>query len=160
MANIAPFTFNAPFQTASPVLTGQQMPPGVPPMGNMPMQGSMYPQMPQSTLTGRYVASADEIMPQEVSMSAVPSLFPLADGSAIIAKKWANDGKIETVRYTADVQDDKALEDAPGISLVDIMETLDDMQDVLESIKKSTAKPPASKRSASAKKEAENAEND
>lgn len=120
-----------------------------------PQMSSVQPQqIQQSQLLGRYVASADEITPQEVSMGNAPSLFPLADGSAIIAKQWANDGTIKTVRYSAELSDDSS--DAPSVSLMDVMNQLDDMQDAINALQKSLEKKPATttKRTA-AKKEAD-----
>lgn len=85
------------------------------------------------SLLGRVVNSAAEITPQEVSMSNVPSLFPLADGSAIIAKQWSNDGTIQTIRYSAEMSEEH--ESAGGISLFDVMDSLDDIKDAIRSIK-------------------------
>lgn len=91
-------------------------------------------------LAGRFVSSPEEITPQEVSMSSTPSLFPLADGSAIIAKQWANDGTIKTVTYTAELE----TKDEPGITLADISNQLDDMRDILDGLK--TQRKPTTRR--------------
>lgn len=118
-----------------------------------PQMSAVQPQIQQPQLLGRYVSSADEITPQEVSMGNSPSLFPLADGSAIIAKQWANDGTIKTVRYSAEISDDS--NDAPSISLMDVMNQLDDMRDVLNQVQKSVEKKPTTTRR---KKEADDDE--
>lgn len=73
-------------------------------------------------------------------MSSTPSLFPLADGSAIIAKQWANDGTIKTVTYTAELEK----KDEPGITLADISNQLDDMRDILDGLK--TQRKPTTRR--------------
>lgn len=99
---------------------------------NQGYQPTVAPQITQAPqITGRYVTSADEITPQEVSMSSQPSLFPLADGSAIIAKQWANDGTIKTVRYTAEVTEDEPNQ----LTLADVMNQLDNLQDAIEALK-------------------------
>ncbi len=149
-----PFSMQAPFgQPAAQY--------GMNPMQTQPMmptvaaQAASQAQLAQPQLMGRYVSSADEITPQEVSMSSSPSLFPLADGSAIIAKQWANDGTIKTVRYSADVPDDGAVDAAASVSLMDVMDALSDMQDAIDSLKKSVDKKPATAaKRAAAKKEA------
>jgi len=56
------------------------------------------PAMP-AMIPGRQVASADEIMPQEVPMDGSVSLFLQNDYSCIYAKQWTKDGTIQTVRY-------------------------------------------------------------
>lgn len=106
-------------------------------------------------LVGRFVASADEITPQEVSMTSTPSLFPLADGTAIIAKQWSNDGTIKTVRYSAEV--DEVRDTAPTVSLMDIANQINDMQDTLDALQKAMEKKPATTKRTS-KKEADDAE--
>lgn len=120
-----------------------------------PQMSSVQPQqLQQSQLLGRYVASADEITPQEVSMGNAPSLFPLADGSAIIAKQWANDGTIKTVRYSAELADDS--NEAASVSLMDVMNQLDNMQDAINALQKSLDKKPATTtKRTTAKKEAD-----
>lgn len=120
-----------------------------------PMQGyqpsqAYQPTIPQyqsnqvqpNALAGRFVSSPDEITPKEVSMSSMPSLFPLVDGSAIIAKQWANDGTIKTVRYSADSK----VEDVPAVTLEDIAGQLDDMRDILDGMKRTQRKPTTRKK--------------
>lgn len=98
---------------------------------NQGYQPSIAPQTNQAPqIAGRYVTSADEITPQEVSMGAAPSLFPLTDGTAIIAKQWSNDGTIKTVRYSAEIEDE-----TPTLTLADIMNQLDNLQDAIDALK-------------------------
>lgn len=67
------------------------------------MSQSQQPPQQQSTgaaaLTGRTVRSAQEVTPQEVPMDGTLALFPLADGTAIIGKRWTPEGTISEVRY-------------------------------------------------------------
>lgn len=67
------------------------------------MGQSQQPPQQQSTgaapLTGRTVRSAHEVTPQEVPMDGALALFPLADGTAIIGKRWTPEGTIAEVRY-------------------------------------------------------------
>lgn len=112
------------------------------------------------SLQGRFVPNAEAIMPQEVSMTDTPSLFPIADGSAIVAKQWAADGSIKTTVYVPQAAPEDAQADAsPSVSLLDIVEQLDDIQDAIDALKQAQAKPAAktpAKRT-TAKKEAEDA---
>lgn len=124
----------------------------------LPSSISTQIQSQAPAINGRYINSIEEIMPQEVSMSGTPSLFPLADGSAIIAKQWANDGTIRTVRYAAETVD--ATDDAPTVTLADIMNQLDNMMDSIDALKQAQAPAKTSTRRTTAKKEAENDEQD
>lgn len=107
---------------------GQQFQPQ-PAMPQQPMP-SMQP-----SLLGRLVNSESEITASDVTMGAAPSWFPLADGSAIIAKQWANDGTIKTVRYSAEIEQPET----PQVSLVDVLNQLDNIQDTLNAMQQ--AKP-------------------
>lgn len=96
-----------------------------------PVQPAFNAQVPQATqIAGRFVQTIEEITPQEVSMGSTPSLFPLADGSAIVAKQWANDGTIKTVMYTAESR-----EEAPTLTLMDIADQLSDLKDAVNALK-------------------------
>lgn len=121
-----------------------------------PILPSIQPQVPiapTSGIVGRFVGAESEITAQDVAMGVTPSLFPLADGSAIISKQWANDGTIKTIRYTAEIDEPAP---AVSVSLVDIVNQLNNMQDMLEAIQDTTAKPTTSRRTT--KKEADDAE--
>lgn len=61
-------------------------------------QRPFSPQAP-STIAGRLVANADEIMPQEVPMDGSISLFPQNDYSCIYAKTWTKEGTIATMKF-------------------------------------------------------------
>lgn len=73
-----------------------------------------FQQLQVPPLQGRTVQSAEEITPNEVPMDSSVSFFPLADGSAIIAKTWASDGTIKTFRYVLEQQTTKEVEGQNG----------------------------------------------
>lgn len=54
-------------------------------------------------ISGRTVGSASEIMVQDVPTDGTVAWFPLADGSAVIGKRWTPDGNILTMRYVAEM---------------------------------------------------------
>lgn len=110
-----------------------------PVMPTLPTQAIPQQTMPTSGIMGRYVASESEITAQDVAMGAAPSLFPLNDGSAIISKQWANDGTIHTVRYSAEINEPN---NTPTVSLLDIANQLDNMQDALDAIQQATKPAP------------------
>lgn len=88
-------------------------------------------QAPQNTiaplpLQGRTVQSAEEITPNEVPMDSSVSFFPLADGSAIIAKTWASDGTIKTFRY---VMEQPITQDSENQNESNLMITREQMVD-------------------------------
>jgi len=72
-----------------------------------PMWQQQYPQQPQQIqqqpvqqgIQGRCVNSESDIAPSEVPMDGTLSWFPLADGSAVYAKKWNADGTISTSKF-------------------------------------------------------------
>lgn len=76
--------------------------PGQPMQAQMPAYGSQTPntgiQKPPA-MSGRVVSQEAEITPQEVPMDGSFSWFPMADGSAVIGKRWNSDGTITTLRY-------------------------------------------------------------
>lgn len=80
------------------------------------MSQAQQPPQQQSTgaaaLTGRTVRSAQEVTPQEVPMDGTLALFPLADGTAIIGKRWTPEGTISEVRYVPEAPVTK--QDAPS----------------------------------------------
>lgn len=64
----------------------------------------MYPQYPQYTpqpdiLRGRYVASIEDVMPNDVPMDGSAGYFPERGGERIAVKKWDCDGRIVTTVY-------------------------------------------------------------
>ena len=96
-----------------------------------PITQTQMPLTQTSGILGRYVTSESEITAQDVAMGAAPSLFPLNDGSAIIAKQWANDGTIHTIRYSAVILEP---DNSSSVSLLDIVNQLNNMQDMLEAL--------------------------
>lgn len=73
-----------------------------------------FQQLQVPPLQGRTVQSVEEITPNEVPMDSSVSFFPLADGSAIIAKTWASDGTIKTFRYVLEQQTTQEVEGQNG----------------------------------------------
>lgn len=111
----------------------------------MPQMTPQLSSMTQPTLSGRIVKSVEEIVPNEVPMNGSVALFPTADMTSIYVKGWNPDGTISTIRYTPVVDNEQQ---EPTITLADVMDQLNDIQDLL--------KPkPAPKRNTRAKKEAE-----
>lgn len=110
-------------------------------------QPTMAQNMASQGITGRLVASLDEIAPNEVPMNGSTAFFPVSDGSAIFAKSWNRDGSISTAIYRP--ANDEVPEDVTEFTLADVIDQLNDIQDMLKAAKK-----PAPKRTP-AKKEAE-----
>lgn len=97
-------------------------------------------------ITGRVVASLEEIVPNDVPMNGSTAFFPVSDGSAIFARAWNRDGSIATVVYKPVMEEQQ--DQQPQVTLMDVMDQLSDIQDLLKAEKK-----PAPKRT-TAKKEA------
>lgn len=91
-------------------------------------QQPAFQQQPCQTC-GRTVASMQEITPQEVPMDGTMALFPLADGSAVIGKRWDADGTIKTVSFKAESQDVPADVHVPGMD--EVMRKLDRIESFL-----------------------------
>lgn len=92
------------------------------------------PTMP-AMIPGRQVASADEIMPQEVPMDGSVSLFLQNDYSCIYAKQWTKDGTIQTVRYVPEQPQNTEQQKSP------LEMRLDSIDQQLESLNKKLNKP-------------------
>lgn len=109
---------------------------------------TVQPTLPsQPTIAGRIVKSIEEIVPNEVPMNGSVGIFPLADMSSIFVKGWNQDGTISTITYKAVVEPEKPEE--PTVSLVDIMDSLNDIQSLLKADK------PATTRKATTRKKAD-----
>lgn len=108
------------------------------PFGFAPQQPVMQPYQPRMGVPGRMVSSADEITPNEVPMDGSLALFPLTDGSAILARSWNRDGTISTVMYAPTQTQEQ--EDQQGVTLNDIMQELDDIRSLLQKPAKKTTK--------------------
>lgn len=114
----------------------------------MPQMQSMpsLPQMPQvPTLTGRFIKSIEEVQPNDVPMNGSAAIFPAEDMSVIYARAWNNDGTISTVRYAPVIQDDEP-EQSQGITLQDVMNQLDNIQDLLKPKRTTTTRKTAAKK--------------
>lgn len=99
-----PYQYPYPWQGVTPPPSYQPAQP------SQTAQQTWLPQQPQQTsqqpqrLVGRTVASAQEVTPQEVPMDGSLALFPLADGSAVIGKRWTPEGTIAEVRFVPEVK--------------------------------------------------------
>ncbi|WP_455136330.1 hypothetical protein [Thermophilibacter sp.] len=104
-------------------------------------------QQPQR-LVGRTVASAQEVTPQEVPMDGSLALFPLADGSAVIGKRWTPEGTIAEVRFVPERH-----EEAPAAPTFEssVLDRLDAIEGSLASLMTTAQQP---KRQARRAKEA------
>lgn len=109
------------------------------PFGFAPQQPVMQPYQPRMGVPGRMVSSADEITPNEVPMDGSLALFPLTDGSAILARSWNRDGTISTVMYAPTQAQDNE-DNRSSITLNDIMQELDDIRSLLQKPAKKTTK--------------------
>ena len=76
------------------------------PMGypTFPQYQPVQPPRPAG-IAGRTVGSTSEITVQDVPTDGSMAWFPMADGSAVIGKRWTPDGSIATVRYVAEAHD-------------------------------------------------------
>lgn len=108
-------------------------------------QPTMTQNVASQGITGRVVASLEEIVPNDVPMNGSTAFFPVSDGSAIFARAWNRDGSIATVVYRPVT--DEQTDQQPQVTLMDVMDQLSDIQDLLKAEKK-----PAPRRTA--KKEA------
>lgn len=113
----------------------------------MPQMQSMpsIPQMAQvPTLTGRFIKSIEEVQPNDVPMNGSAAIFPADDLSVIYARAWNNDGTISTVRYMPVINEDEP-DQTQGITLQDLMDQLDNIQDLLKPKRTTTRKTAAKK---------------
>lgn len=79
----------------------------------------------------RTVSSADEITVQEVPTDGSIALFPLADGSAVIGKRWMPDGSISTIRFVPE----PGAADQPADPFQAINDRIDSIFDALDDIR-------------------------
>lgn len=79
----------------------------------------------------RTVSSADEITVQEVPTDGSIALFPLADGSAVIGKRWMPDGSISTTRFVPE----PGAADQPTDPFQAINDRIDGIFDALDDIR-------------------------
>lgn len=130
-----------PYQPYSPYQQAQYMPyqgtytyPTQPVQEQMPVYGyrtqNTAIQKPPS-MSGRVVSQEAEITPQEVPMDGSFSWFPMADGSAVIGKRWNSDGTIQTVRYAPEEQEPRQAVEAVPAYVSDISTRLDRIEGIL-----------------------------
>lgn len=88
-----------------------------------------------TAVSGRIISDPNSIAPQEVPMDGSISLFPMADNSAIFAKRWNADGTIKTIKF---VPESSEPDTAPtsGVSLEDISNELAEIRGDLNKVLK------------------------
>lgn len=130
MSNFPPYNpwQGNPYMAQYLAQQGAQMPSAAQ-FGANPSLGAYQAQTaPQNAIRGRMVPSAEDIAPAEVPTDGSVGYFPLSDGSAVIAKTWANDGRIITARYSLEEEqpEPEAEEkpDAVSVRLDDVMDML------------------------------------
>lgn len=95
-------------------------------------QQQVVPQQ-RPSMAGRVVSAIGDVTPNDVPMDGSAAYFPVSDGSAVYAKAWRTDGTIGTVRYVPEVQE--AEDSRPQVTLADVMDRLDSMEDMLKAQK-------------------------
>lgn len=116
-------------------------PPYQPQFGIQPQYPTMQqpliaqPQVaPRSGISGRIVDNIEDVTANEVPLDGSVALFPSSNGSQIFAKAWNGNGTISTVRYVPDVDEQKDAQ--PTFTITDIMDSLDDIRDLISELKK------------------------
>lgn len=130
-----------PYQQYSPYQQAQYMPyqgAYTYPTQSMQEQMPVYGSQMQNTgiskppaMSGRVVSQEADITPQEVPMDGSFSWFPMADGSAVIGKRWNSDGTIQTVRYAPESPEPQRPVDAVPAYVSDISSRLDRIEGIL-----------------------------
>lgn len=110
-----------------------------------PMVQPTISPMPRNVLSGRIVDNVEDIAIWEVPQDKSLGFFPKKDGTRIYAKTWDDNGNIHTIEYvpvdqdtTTQIQEPITVNATDGNkpSLLDIMNTLDDIVDLLTSSQK------------------------
>lgn len=87
-------------------------------------------QQRQQGVAGRAVSSLEEITVQEVPTDGSTGFFPMMDGSCIYAKKWNQNGTIDTVRYVPEIgQHVKSQQDSMAEKVDRILQIVSGAQD-------------------------------
>lgn len=109
-------------------------------------QNQQFNMAQQAPFVGRYVNTNADILPNEVPMDGRIGLFPLADLTEINLKYWSHEGKIKTIRYIVDPNQDPD-EQAQNQTFNDIYSRLDALE------KQLTGQPKTSKSTKTTKEE-------
>lgn len=121
-----PYTGLSNAGTMIPQTPNWNMPTGQVAYYPQPQQTSRPTQSITSGMPGRVVNSQDEIMPQEVPMNGMVSIFPKADFSEIYAKCWNSNGTIDTKVYIFKPLDEQTpATETSGDTLNEILRRLD-----------------------------------
>lgn len=103
------------------------------PFGQQPNFQPSFQMPQQQGINGRVVNNVDEIFPNEVPTNGSVAFFPNSNGSEIYAKAWNPDGKITTIRYVPATEKEQS---TPTVTLTDVMDSLQDIQDLIKEAKK------------------------
>lgn len=88
-------------QQYAPTVQYPQIQPTYPPYATVPaIVQTPSPTQKTTGIFGRFVNSASEITPNEISMDGSYSIFPLNDMSKILVKSWNTDGTISTLEFS------------------------------------------------------------
>lgn len=110
-------------------------------LGAMPMYQQTGPQTASGGVHGRIVEAIESVTANEVPTDGSVGYFPIADGSAIYAKTWTNDGRIITARYSRDDQGEEPA--APEVTLLDVMNQLQTLSDAVDALTAASQPKPA-----------------
>lgn len=100
---------------------GQYQTPAYQPQTFLPQQ-----QQAQQRVVGRVIGSAQEVTPQEVPMDGSLALFLLADGSAVVGKRWTPEGTIDEVRFVKETTEPQASTPTFEESVLDRLDAIED----------------------------------
>lgn len=145
-----------------------QQPPQMPqpstftPNWNQPVIPPSLQQQPQNPnavgMNWRFVNSPDEVLPAEIPMNGAIGVFVASDLSAVYLKQWNRQGGIDTVVYQVQkpelpVDITKQRETSPEFQ--QIMVRMDEMMDLLDTMRQPQPSSNTSAKKTSQKKEVE-----
>lgn len=108
---------------------------------NQQFQAPQTQTIPAAPIAGRMVEKVEDITVNEIPNNGSVGYFPKADGSAIFAKTWTNDGKIITMEYVPKPLEEPKEAEEPKATLADVMAALNDLSTVVDAISAAINKP-------------------
>lgn len=90
-------------------------------------------QVVQSEIQGRYINDISEILAKEVTMDGRTIFFPTKDEKLIYAKRWNNNGTIETGVYKLSSEEHLSMENQDNQLMNIINERFDRMETMISS---------------------------
>lgn len=106
-----------------------------PPSPSLP--NTVQPTTP--SISGRFIASPDDIVPNEVPMDGRISFFPLNDCTAVYAKQWDSNGNIQTAKYILSVDAVSTSDESStqsNLNVDELFQKLNSIEQKLEKIEK------------------------